>query len=172
MVYKSKVSHPLTNVVISAKECSGEIVLTGIELSGSGTDHTDGTGTHKTVEIYGKMICRFLDGKSQDLSSIPLDFENLSNFSKKVLQAARLIKSGETVSYEQLSSMAGYPGATRAAASVMRKNRYPLVIPCHRVIRKDGSVGGYCGIQQGAAVELKKKLLEMERQTAAHKRFR
>ncbi|MBN1129711.1 MAG: MGMT family protein, partial [Chitinispirillaceae bacterium] len=62
----------------------------------------------------------------------------------------------------RLAEMAGFPGAARAAASVMRKNPFPLVIPCHRVVRSDGSVGGFMGKRKGAAVALKKRLLARE----------
>jgi methylated-DNA-[protein]-cysteine S-methyltransferase len=64
--------------------------------------------------------------------------------------------------YGELAENAGYPKAIRAAASVMRNNRFPLVIPCHRVIGKGGRIGGFMGATTGSAVALKKKLLRRE----------
>jgi methylated-DNA-[protein]-cysteine S-methyltransferase len=58
--------------------------------------------------------------------------------------------------------MAGRPKAVRAAASVMRHNDYPIVIPCHRVVRTDGTVGGFMGKSRGSSIELKRRLLRHE----------
>lgn len=89
--------------------------------------------------------------------SCPVDFTGYTLFSKKVLQAALNIPYGEQRSYRWLAEQAGSPRAARAAGQVMAKNRTPIVIPCHRVGRGDGSLGGYSG---GAG--WKEKLLVLE----------
>ncbi len=113
---------------------------------------------------HAQEICRFLDGTSRELKHLPLSFVPFTDFQKKVLCAARSIEWGRTVSYAQLACMAGHPRAVRAAASVMACNPYPLIIPCHRVVRADGSLGGFMGKMDGAEVELKRRLVERERE--------
>jgi methylated-DNA-[protein]-cysteine S-methyltransferase len=58
--------------------------------------------------------------------------------------------------------MAGYPKAARAAAAVMRHNRFPLIVPCHRVVAAGFKLGGFMGATSGAPVRLKQKLLSHE----------
>lgn len=64
-------------------------------------------------------------------------------FKQQVWQAMRQIPAGAPVSYARLAEMAGNPGAVRAAASTCATNQVPLIVPCHRVIKSDGSVGNY-----------------------------
>ncbi len=79
----------------------------------------------------------------------------------KVWEALRKIPFGETRSYAQVADMIGRPGAARAVGGANGCNRIPLIVPCHRVIAADGSLGGFNG-----GLHLKKRLLEHERQTA------
>jgi O-6-methylguanine DNA methyltransferase len=67
---------------------------------------------------------------------------NESHFVLKVTSVVKQIPRGSTLSYKAVASAAGYPGAHRAVARVMAQN-YDKTIPCHRVIRNDGTVGGY-----------------------------
>ncbi len=111
------------------------------------------------LKKYCDLILDFLDNNTDDLVSIKLLFEGYTDFQKKVLMAARKIPRGNTVSYKELAKMSGYQNAVRAVASVMRNNRFPLIVPCHRVIRSDGTLGGFAGQQSGKMVKLKKNLL-------------
>ena len=77
----------------------------------------------------------------------------------KVWDALRRIPFGETRSYAQVADMIGRPGAARAVGGANGCNRVPLVVPCHRVIAADGSLGGFSG-----GLHLKQRLLEHERQ--------
>jgi methylated-DNA-[protein]-cysteine S-methyltransferase len=61
--------------------------------------------------------------------------------------------------------MSGFPRAVRAVASVMRNNRFPLAVPCHRVVKKNGAVGGFGGQIKGSKVNLKRRLIESEKLT-------
>ena len=83
-----------------------------------------------------------------------------SEFTKKVYEAVRRIPKGEVASYKEVAEMAGYPGAFRAVGTVLSKNIDPEV-PCHRVIRSDGRVGGYQG-GRGGGEEIKRARLEEE----------
>ena len=72
-----------------------------------------------------------------------LDEYKLTEFQRKVLLATFSIPKGETRSYGQVAEMSGYPNAARAVGSVMKMNPLAPTIPCHRVIKSDGSLGNY-----------------------------
>lgn len=91
---------------------------------------------------------------------LPLVLSNGSEFKRAVLTACRAVPPGQIVSYSRLAEKVDSPRAFRAVATVMAKNPFPLIVPCHRVIRADGSLGGFSA--QGG-IGLKKKLLNLER---------
>ena len=72
--------------------------------------------------------------------------KQLTPFTLAVLSVVARIPKGETMSYKQVAKAAGRPGAARAVGSIMKHNADPS-IPCHRVIKSDGSVGGYNGLR-------------------------
>jgi len=82
-------------------------------------------------------------------------------FQKSVWRALQRIPSGETRSYAQIATAIGKPKATRAVANACGANPLPVLIPCHRVIAKDGSIGGYTG-----GLHIKRALLRAEGVTA------
>ncbi|NOY76871.1 MAG: methylated-DNA--[protein]-cysteine S-methyltransferase [Calditrichaeota bacterium] len=89
---------------------------------------------------------------------LPLDWSAVSSpFDKRVLRTLQKIPFGETISYQGLAEKAGYPKAARAVGGVMRRNPFPILIPCHRVLRKGGGLGGYTG-----GIDLKIRLLRIE----------
>lgn len=88
----------------------------------------------------------------------PLDMSGYTPFACSVWQSARGIGYGETASYADIAASANRPGAFRAAGQAMKRNPVPLIIPCHRIIRSDGSMGGFFGGEQ-----IKRNLLELER---------
>jgi methylated-DNA-[protein]-cysteine S-methyltransferase len=90
---------------------------------------------------------------------VPLDLAHLSPFQKKVVGRCRRIAAGGTCTYGKLADLAGYPGAARAVGSVMSSNRYPIVIPCHRVVGSAGSLGGFSAPQ---GISLKERMLILE----------
>jgi len=67
-------------------------------------------------------------------------------FREKVIQIVKKIPKGKALSYKQVAGKAGHPGAARAVGAIMRVNK-DKTIPCHRVIRSDGTLGGYNGLQ-------------------------
>jgi methylated-DNA-[protein]-cysteine S-methyltransferase len=86
--------------------------------------------------------------------------EKLTLFEWKVFAATLTIPIGQTRSYQWIANKVGSPKAVRAVGQALRKNPYPVIIPCHRVIRQDGSLGGYCG---KLGHPKKEKLLALER---------
>ncbi len=91
------------------------------------------------------------------MREVPLDVQGTA-FQEAVWRELRRIPPGETRSYAQIAAAVGKPGAVRAAGSANGANNVAVLIPCHRVIRSDGSLGGYA-----YGLEIKQKLLEKER---------
>lgn len=81
----------------------------------------------------------------------------MSKFQQKVYEVVRKIPKGKTMSYREVAEKAGFPQAWRAVGNVLNKNRNPDV-PCHRVIRSDGKIGGFFGGTKKKAVLLQKEL--------------
>jgi len=96
------------------------------------------------------------------LLDLPVDLEGLTTFSRSVLELLRQVPPGEVVTYGQLAGRAGSPRAARAVGSVMAGNPLPIVLPCHRVVASDGSLGGFAGASEPEALELKTRLLRYE----------
>jgi len=92
---------------------------------------------------------------------IPIVLDGFSLFARQVLDASRDIKFGQTVSYGRLAEMVGKDGTARAVGGALAKNPLPLIIPCHRVVRSDGKIGGFSA---AGGITLKKRLLELEHQ--------
>ncbi len=91
-----------------------------------------------------------------DFGHIPVDVSG-TPFQQEIWQALRRIPKGETRTYAELAAEVGRPGAVRAAGSANGANHVSLLIPCHRVIRTDGTLGGYAW-----GLEIKAKLLQRE----------
>ncbi len=106
---------------------------------------------------------RYFSGESVSWS-ISLDFGNATPFARSVWQAIATIPFGEVRSYAWLSEAADHVGSVRAVANACGANPFPIIIPCHRVISSDGSLGGF-----SAGLFWKKKLLAVERQSTQHR---
>ena len=91
---------------------------------------------------------------------LPLRIEG-TPFQLKVWEQLRQIPYGQTVSYRELARRAGQPGASRAVGGANRRNPIPIVVPCHRVISADGTLGGYSG-NCGGSADVKRALLRLE----------
>lgn len=105
----------------------------------------------------GMQIEAFLAGKAAGFSIAELDFEGVGGFYQRVLLADFAIPRGRVMTYGGLAAKVGAPGGARAVGNVMAGNPFPLIVPCHRVIRSDGSLGGF-----GGGLPMKRALLEME----------
>jgi O-6-methylguanine DNA methyltransferase len=111
----------------------------------------------KTVQ---EQIIAYFKGAHINFSpDIPLILDGFTPFAKSVLTACRDIEFGYKATYSQLAKKAGRANAARAVGGVMAKNPLPLIIPCHRVVRRDGKLGGFSA--QGG-VALKEKMLQHE----------
>ena len=128
----------------------------GPELSGAAEDPYGFTGVKACLE-------RYFGGDSRALESVELDLTDAPSFFRAAWMACREIPPGETRSYAWLADAAGSPRAVRAAGQAMARNRYALIIPCHRVIASNGDLRGY----GAGGLGVKAHLLEMERVAAA-----
>jgi O-6-methylguanine DNA methyltransferase len=159
------VPHPLTNLTIYASRVHGTLIIHRISFGlrnypGKRAGYKE---QDKRLKGIAHLLSMLLDGSEADTTSVVLDYSWCTPFQKKVLTAARKIPRGTIVSYSQLARLAGYPQAIRAVASIMRNNRFPLIIPCHRVILSSGAIGGFMGKAHGRAIALKRRLLANER---------
>ena len=82
-----------------------------------------------------------------------------TNFQIKVWQFLKTIPKGKVTTYKKIAKAIGYPKAVRAVANAVGNNPYPIIIPCHRVVRVNGTIGGYSGI---GGIKKKKELLRKE----------
>jgi O-6-methylguanine DNA methyltransferase len=110
-------------------------------------------------EIQQQIIAYFEGAYVNFSPDIPVLLDGFSEFQKAVLNACRSIKSGQTINYGELAKKLGRPLASRAVGNALAKNPLPLIIPCHRVIRSDGSLGNFSAI---GGLSLKRKLLAHE----------
>jgi len=98
----------------------------------------------------------YFDGKLQSFE-LPLDWRLSHGFRLQVLRAIAQIPYGQTRNYTEMATRAGNERAVRAAGSACGSNPIPLVVPCHRVLRTSGALGGYAG-----GLPMKEALLELE----------
>lgn len=110
---------------------------------------------HKKIkELEDSIAGYFKERRPLNIDLQDLDFSGCSGFSKTILNALAGIPFGKITTYKRLAELSGFPGACRAVGSVMAKNPFPLLIPCHRVIRTNLSIGEY-----GPGADLKKFLI-------------
>ena len=122
---------------------------------------TDLDGADDDPDAFTQVVAclqRYAAGDLTALDRIEPDFSNVTPFFNAAWNACRSIPPGETRSYAWLAAEAGSPLAMRAAGQAMARNRFSLIIPCHRVIASDGGLGGY----GGGGLGVKARLLQME----------
>jgi methylated-DNA-[protein]-cysteine S-methyltransferase len=106
----------------------------------------------------GDEIERLMDGDLDAILRHPVDLSLVeSDFQRRALKRLRQIPPGSVVSYQALAALVGSPSSQRAIGNTVASNPVPIYVPCHRVIRSDGSIGNY-----GGGVERKLKLLRAE----------
>ncbi|UZP69094.1 MGMT family protein [Desulfovibrio mangrovi] len=103
---------------------------------------------------------RYVAGQRVTWPELPLAMKRCTPFTQEVLSILRTVPQGKTVTYGELAAMAGRPNAARGVGQIMHHNRWPLIVPCHRVIGSGGSMTGFSG---SAGIPLKEYLLQLER---------
>ena len=109
------------------------------------------------VEQLLHRVGAYFGGERVSFADVEIDDEEWTPFQQDIAAALRAVPFGEVVSYADLARAAGYPRAQRAAGTFCARNRYPLVVPCHRVVGSTG-IGSYGSL----GVDYKRRLLALE----------
>jgi O-6-methylguanine DNA methyltransferase len=116
-----------------------------------------GDSSPSSIKVAQYILDLWLGAWPKIIQNLSLDFSGLTEKTQQILQVVSSIPYGETRTYQQVAQRASMPNAYRFVGNVMAKNRFPLLIPCHRVVSKSG-IGGY-----GRGTDLKKRLLAAEK---------
>ena len=114
-------------------------------------------GSNPLMADLAEQIQRFLEGEALDFELTLAALETCPAFQQRVLRAENQIPRGWVSTYSRIAAHLGVPGGARAVGNALAQNPFPILVPCHRAIRADGSLGGYQG---GTA--MKRTLLEHE----------
>lgn len=127
------------------------------------TEFPDAAADDELLPDLARALVRYFAGEAVDFD-VPLDFAAAGPFARRVWDACRRIGYGRTSTYAALARAAGRPGAARAVGGAMGRNPFPIIVPCHRVLRSDGGLGGYSG---PLGIGFKRRLLDLEAAAAA-----
>jgi methylated-DNA-[protein]-cysteine S-methyltransferase len=122
---------------------------------------SDATEAPDALPRFRQAVVAYFEGKRTRFP-IEIDLRRVPPFHQTVLAACRRIPYGQTASYADLARAVGKPNAARAVGGAMARNPLPLVIPCHRVLRTGGSIGGFSSTD---GVDEKARLLRLENAT-------
>lgn len=149
-----------------------------IAATESGVKEVELKGKRKDVHFHGgekssrasrwetaakKELRAYFAGRLRSFST-PCDLGSLSPFTRAVLKVTEAIPYGEIRTYRWIAEQLGKPRATRAVGNALARNPIPFIIPCHRVVRSDGSLGGYA-----LGLSWKKRLLKLENSVQNHR---
>lgn len=145
----------LVNVVFHASDAVRDKAL-GRLADRLGTEPVEAPGSPLLAEAIRQFDAYFA-GDRRDFA-LPLDWSLISGFNRQVLrELASGVPYGAVVGYGDLAERVGQPGAAQAVGTAMGANPLPVVVPCHRVVERDGGIGGF-----GGGLETKRKLLALE----------
>lgn len=113
---------------------------------GRSTTHESEDDAHRVVFHARDQLTEYFAGSRQELD-LPVDWSVAGGFTRDVLQAAAGVGYGTVTTYSALAAAVGRPGAARAVGNALGANPVAIVVPCHRVVRSDGSLGGYASGQ-------------------------
>jgi len=142
------------------KRLAIQVTSRGVSLVRAGRpERPETAAARRLAEQAREEIVEYLHGK-RAFFSVPVDLSAAPAFQRRVLEAARQIPFGEARPYAWVAERIGSPRAVRAVGTALGRNPVPLIVPCHRVWRADGGLGGYL-----FGEDLKRRLFELERGT-------
>jgi methylated-DNA-[protein]-cysteine S-methyltransferase len=106
-----------------------------------------------------EAVAAHLEGRPADLDALDLDLDDLGSFARRVYEAARRIRTGETVTYGELAARIGAPSAARAVGQALGRNPFLIVVPCHRIVAAGSPPGGFSA---DGGLDTKRRLLALE----------
>jgi len=136
------------NIDIYAEEKNGEIIKIGFKKRKN-------RNVSFILSLFKKQVKEYMKGERKRFE-IPFKIE-AREFDKKVYQVLLSVPYGATITYKELAEKVGNKKAARAVGQALSRNPLPLIIPCHRVIKSNGEIGGFT-----AGEKIKAKLLEIE----------
>ena len=119
----------------------------------------------RRLDQVARQLAEYFEGERREFV-LPLDFRLAHGFRREVLGRLRMINYGRTESYSQVAAATGHPRAVRAVGTACATNPLPVIVPCHRVLRSDGKLGGYIG-----GLQIKAALLSLEAAGASDTNF-
>lgn len=168
MLKYTVVSAPIGSVIIVAKQrASADDAVCAICLTRrpadeartwAGERYAEAKHDSRLLSAFQSQLRDYFAGRPVRFSPDP-DLTGMTAFQQKVLTACAALDYGQTATYGELARRIGKPRAARAVGGAMSRNPFPLLIPCHRVVGCNGSLGGFSA-EQGIAV--KRWLLDLE----------
>lgn len=161
-VHYRTVPSPVGELLVAATDAG--VVRVAFEREGADAvlqDLADRVGprilrTPARLDDVARRLDAYFAGTAHDLD-VPLDLRLARGFRRQVLETLRGVGYGATVSYAALAARSGNAAAVRATGTACATNPLPLLIPCHRVVRSDGTIGAYLG-----GTDAKRRLLALE----------
>ena len=136
---------------------TGELVFEGALLAWHELPRVGSRAETDPSDALAARIVSYFAGSRDSFADVELDLDGATDFERAAVAAMREIPYGETATYAEVAAAAGHLNAQRAVGSVCARNRFALVVPCHRVVAADG-LGSYGSL----GVEYKRRLLELE----------
>jgi methylated-DNA-[protein]-cysteine S-methyltransferase len=153
--YLKKIESPIGKLTLVADEENLTELTWGSESRQRGTDGFLDGENHPVIKKTAKQLREYFAGARKDFD-IPLKLDG-TGFQKKVWKALMGIPYGGVTSYSQIAVKISAPKACRAVGMANGRNKIPIIIPCHRVIGKDGTLTGF-----GGGLDIKEFLLNLE----------
>ncbi len=157
IIWRKKPQFRIEEIILSKPEkTSSQIAKEKYEIE-------EELSINKKSKQLNKVLNEFDKYFSEKDCKFSLDYLNLDKvtpFQRKVLEAEFNTKKGSINTYKDLAKEAGSPKAYRAVGNALSKNPYPIIIPCHRTVKSDRTIGGFGGVAEG--LESKKILLELD----------
>lgn len=151
ILWKSQDACPrIAEIELSASDVSADVRI-------GARNSTPVAAIPQEIETLCSQIEAYLNGEPVEFSLHNLAMERCSPFQKSVLRTVHRIPYGSTCGYREVAVELNKPRSVRAVGNALAHNPFPIIMPCHRVIRSDGSLGGY-----GGGMAMKRRLLAME----------
>jgi O-6-methylguanine DNA methyltransferase len=146
---------PVDGLQLTVRIVEGKILSSDVKIMSDSTSYSPKISRRRRTRDY---CLKHIFGEPE-VKWIALDTNQLTDFRASVYQSLLDVEAGRTISYGKLADRIGNTGGSRAVGQALQANPFPVIIPCHRVVRCDGTLGGYDGDEESP---VKAWLLELE----------